>query len=365
MKKLLIILMVVAMASFLFVGCIPTTPDVDEDDEEPLPTPPPATVAPVITSVPDISGGYINKDAAADGIVVNGTAPTYSEVKVYINGLTAGTGDAGWNGVFQVVVAKADLIKAVKVDGAKTLYATATEAGLAESASSNVKTFTLDTVAPKISSSKAKAGTALAPLVPATATVTNGTLAPNEILTIVPPVGVLPVVSANVETGIWTIIAHGAGVISITDPNNDVIQYTGLVGGEVFANNPIPGVTFTIEPTGLNLVAPNWAEITCVAQVALVAAVPGYIDVTFDEVVTTASMLAGPWTAFGATVDLDPTVTVRSATKARLTETATFGTIPNLVTGVAYSVSVSDISDLAGNTISASAPSTDTGVVLP
>ncbi len=160
MKKLLIILMVVAMASFLFVGCIGTTPPIEDEDEEDVITPPPATVAPIITSVPDIVDGYINKANAADGIVVNGTAPTYSEVKVYINGLTAGTGDTLENGVFQVVVAKADLIKAVKTDGAKVLYATAKEVGLEESAHSNEKTFTLDTVAPKISSSKAKAGTA-------------------------------------------------------------------------------------------------------------------------------------------------------------------------------------------------------------
>jgi len=161
MKKLLIMLMVVAVTSFLFVGCLPgtTTPDTTTD------TTTPTTVAPIITAVTDIdvtssATQYVNKAEAVDGITVTGTAPTHSEVKVYINGITAGTGDAGVNGVFSVVVANADLIKAVKVDGAKTLYATATDHGLAESAHSNEKTFILDTVAPFIEAVKARGGTA-------------------------------------------------------------------------------------------------------------------------------------------------------------------------------------------------------------
>lgn len=49
MKKLLIMLMVVAVASFLFVGCLSgtTTPDTTPD------TTTPTTVAPIITDVPD------------------------------------------------------------------------------------------------------------------------------------------------------------------------------------------------------------------------------------------------------------------------------------------------------------------------
>jgi len=34
MKKLLLVLLVVTLASFLFVGCLPTVPDDDEDDED-------------------------------------------------------------------------------------------------------------------------------------------------------------------------------------------------------------------------------------------------------------------------------------------------------------------------------------------
>jgi len=361
MKKLLIMLMVVAMASFLFVGCIPTTPDVDEDDEEPLPTPPPATVAPIITSVPDIVGGYINKANAADGIVVNGTAPTYSEVKVYINGLTAGTGDTEANGVFQVVVAKADLIKAVKTDGAKVLYATATEAGLAESASSNVKTFTLDTVAPKISSSKAKAGTAGTDEVDADV---DETVVGTTALSVGPTMET----EADVVDGTWTInvnAATGTSNVSITDPNGIITWYTSGNADNFAEGAPIPGVSFTLHGT---LAPGQCSQIVCTAQADAVDAVPGYVDVTFSEAVTGASILVSPagtgvWTAFCANLTLKPTATVRSATVARLTE---FAFVPlRLVVGKSYSVICSGISDLAGNTISSTAPSTSIGVVLP
>jgi len=358
MKKLLIILMVVAMASFLFVGCNGTTPPIDPD--EPVEPVVPATVAPVITSVPDISGGYINKDAAADGIVVNGTAPTYSEVKVYINGLTAGTGDTLANGVFQVVVAKADLIKAVKVDGAKTLYATATETGLAVSASSNVKKFTLDTVAPKISSSKAKAGTP--------AVVGN----PASVTDAVFGVGANPIASALSGTagvsfvgGAWLVecldVQNKPSNVVITSPSSTQITYS-IAASQVLVD-AIPGVTLTFNGAfGIG----DAATVTVVAPVAAVIAVPGYIDVTFDADVTSASMLAPPagtgvWTAFAATKNLNPDVAVIGAAKARLTEDVA-GT---MLVGEAYSVSCYGPTDLAGNSIPDSAPESCTGVIMP
>ncbi len=361
MKKLLIVLMVVAVASFLFVGCIPTAPDVDVDvdEEEPAPTPP-TTVAPVITSVPDISGGYVNASAAKDGLVVNGTAPTYSEVKVYINGLTAGTGDTEADGTFSVVVANADLIKVAKVDGAKTLYATATETGLTESASSNVKTFTLDTAKPTIKKSSAKAGTPAVLGKSASVNVFPLLSSPLSALANFPwnPV----VTSADVVTGTWTVNVTSAvpfDNVTITDPNGDETKYSCMPGANFPAGAPIPGVFFRLD-FGLN--PTMFSKIVCVAEVAAVNAVPGYIDVTFSEAVTGASILAGDWTAFAATNNLNPTATVRSDTKARLTEA-----VPpvNMFAGQAYSVSVSGISDLAGNTISASSPSTDTGIIMP
>jgi len=159
MKKFLIMLMVVAMASFLFVGCLGVTPpvdDVDEDEDVSAPT----STAPVIFAIAtsgDVETGiinlyssatqYMNKTQVKDGIVVEGFAPKYSEVKVYVDNVVVATGTAyGTSEMFIVGVAKAKL----GADGAKTIYATATETGLAESVPSATYAFTLDTVAPEI-----------------------------------------------------------------------------------------------------------------------------------------------------------------------------------------------------------------------
>ncbi len=446
MKKLLIILMVVAVTSFLFVGCFDVTdPEiviVDDEDDGPGLIP---TIAPIITSVPDAADGYVNKAEAKDGLVVNGTAPTLSEVKVYINGLTAGTGDVTATGFWTVVVAKADLIKAAKTDGAKVLHATATDLGFPESDSSNKVEFTLDTKLPTIEKSSAKAGT---PAVGGTAVAT-----PDSAGTSIRP-GSLNLIPANIVAGTWTVkvITQGVGPflyqVEITDPDGESTPYSGLfLGGDFFQpNSPIPGVgfqlklalttmvtlpgitfadnvlvpgpdtiigaglpgaflpgdviivtgsamndgTYTIAAVAAGLitliatdtlategVAPllvviklssqliigQQSEIVCIAAAP---AVPGYIDVTFDEAVTgLAAPPAGTsiWTAFGATVNLMPNVTVRSATEARLTETTT--PISNLVAGVSYSVSVSGPTDLAGNSIPAGSEESSMGVVGP
>ncbi len=161
MKKLLIMLIVVAMATFLFVGCIPTIPVVDEEEPEPIL---PASVTPVIEKITDnpetkeiinlysSDTQYMNKAEVADGILVKGFAPKYSEVNVYVGGIVVGTSTAyGGDEEFTVFVAKDKL----GVDGAKTLYATATELALAESVPSTVYAFTLDVVAPAIASAVA------------------------------------------------------------------------------------------------------------------------------------------------------------------------------------------------------------------
>lgn len=150
-------LMVVAMASFLFVGCLGTTPPIepDEPDEPVLPS----SVTPVIEKITKVDGvteiinlyssttQYMNKGEVTDGILVKGFAPKYSEVKVYIDGGVAGTGYSyGVLEEFTVFVTKDNL----GLDGVKTLYATATEVALAESDPSTEYAFTLDTVAPEI-----------------------------------------------------------------------------------------------------------------------------------------------------------------------------------------------------------------------
>ena len=358
MKKFIIVLMVVAVASFLFVGCLPggVTPDPDPDpDPDPVVV---ATVAPIIVGVTD--GAYVNKAEAVDGITVNGTAPTYSEVKIYINDICAGTGDTLANGTWTVVVAKADL----GADGAKVLYATAKEAALDVSAKSNEKKFTLDTVYPKIKSVKARAGVAA---VAGTATVTDGSAAP--LLTVAPPAGVLAVVAANVEDGTWTLIAHGAGVMSITDPDGGISQYTALIGGEVFANNPIPGVTFTISAGAP--AAPEWAEITCVASTV---AVDGVVSLTFDEDLNfTGAVTNGNYTIWNNNTGYDildllvlgSTVfwTYNEATDTMFWRDVA-GVGGDLAQGDFLTFQVDTANDLAGNPIPIATPETANTVVL-
>jgi len=157
MRKLLIVLMVVAMASFLFVGCMPgVTPG---PEPEPVVPPGPTSTTPVIETIEggvEVEGGidlyssdiqYINKDKAKKGILVGGFAPKYSKVQVYIDGIVVGTSTAyGGDEEFKVFISKTSL----GADGEKTIYATATEIGLKESDPSIKYAFTLDTVAPKI-----------------------------------------------------------------------------------------------------------------------------------------------------------------------------------------------------------------------
>ncbi len=365
MKKLIIVLMVVAVTSFLFVGCLPgtTTPDTTTGTTTDTTTTP-TTVAPIITGVADISGGYVNAVAAADGLVVAGTAPTYSEVKVYINGITAGTGDAGANGVFSVVVANADLIKAAKVEGAKTLHATATEAGLAESDSSNVMNFILDTVIPSIASSVAKAGTAAVYSFSETADTSGpgivGSTLPKftEVLVALPTTN--PLLSGAIN---WKIEVMQ---VTTTDSRTVVRVYNLSAGTSLdytYDNGPTTSVSWI---PGLSVSATQfypWVDIGSYVMITTTntALSAGYVDVTFNEAVTGASIIGGAWTLFRATTVVANTPSVRSATVARLTETVA-GT---LTTGMFYSVGVSAIIDLAGNPIPATAPSSSSGVIIP
>ena len=413
MKKFLVILMVIAMASFLFVGCLGdgVTPPVDDEDEDDVT--PPATVAPVITSVPDIVGGYVNAVRAADGIVVNGTAPTLSEVKVYINGICAGTGDVTATGFWTVDVANADLIKAVKVEGAKTLHATATDLGLPESASSNVFNFILDTITPFIASSSAKAGTGIVYSFVETADSMSvaGAGAPDSTLalfterlvntdgTIDAPAGVewvsmpagsfaLPAVTTLGEQILAPFATIPAAAINrllpgVVDWKIEVIAFgvndttvtirvtnlTAVTSQDYTFDNSQGAATSTSWIQGISVTGPAmYSSLTDVGAWVLItttntAASAGFVDVTFNEAVTGASITAAgtTWTLFGATAAIANTVSVRSATVARLTEDVA----GSLVAGVIYSVSASGIADLAGNTIPDTAPSWDGGVVIP
>jgi len=97
MKKLLVILMVVAMASFLFVGCVPTTPAEEEAaEEEAAEEEVAASAIPVLVDVQTSAGVsifdvtststlYMNKTELGNSILVTGTAPSESLVKIYID----------------------------------------------------------------------------------------------------------------------------------------------------------------------------------------------------------------------------------------------------------------------------------------
>jgi len=378
MKKLLIMLMVVAMASFLFVGCLGdgVTPPVDDEDEDGVT--PPTTVPPIITAVTDINIAssatqYVNAAEALDGIIVTGTAPTYSEVKVYINGITAGTGDAGVNGVFNVQVANADLIKAAKVEGAKTLHATATDLGLPESDSSNVINFILDTVTPFILSSVGRSGTLAVPVVIGTAVAESGDTGNFFNNSIVNDPTLL--VAGDWKIEIITILDLDTSA-SVTTADTIVLEITDPLGAtSLYTYSYVPvSSTFTTLVAGVSVDFPenslgfyNALVLTDVgAEVFLtvvpnVAAVPGFINVTFNEVVTGVSVAGAAWNAFAATVPLTEAILVISSTVARVTE----GAPTRLLAGIFYSISVSGPIDLAGNAIPATAPSSDTGVVIP
>ena len=151
MKKLLIMLMAVAMVAFLFGGC-GVTPDPDPVD------PGETSTTPVISEISSVNTEltidlyssdiqYMNKEYIAGGILVSGYAPKYSKVQVYIDGVVAGIGYAyGGDEIFKVFVSNTNL----GVDGEKSLGATATETGLLESGCSTEYEFVLDTVAPEI-----------------------------------------------------------------------------------------------------------------------------------------------------------------------------------------------------------------------
>lgn len=376
MKKLLVILMVVAMASFLFVGCLGdgVTPPVDDEDDEDDVTPP-TTVAPIIIKIDD--GALVNAAEADDGIIVDGTGRTYAEIKLYIDGVLVSSGDVEVDGTWIVVVAEADL----GVDGAKTLYATAEEPGLAVSASSNEITFTLDTVLPYILSSVAKDGTAAeADEIEEVDEDEDDTGDTNNLFndwTIHD--------DSILELGTWKIKITGLVddndnddfdtgdtiTFEITDPDGDKTSYDWGYPS-IYASSTyttfIPGVAVDFPEDdddvfhGLvfaDVGAEVFVEVTTDDDAVL-----GYIDVTFDAPVTGASILAltSTWNVqspIGTTVENTPSVL--STTVARIFE-AVGGT---LVAGDAYLISCDGIEDLAGNAILDTAPSSDYGIVLP
>ena len=340
MKKFLVILMVVAMASFLFVGCIPgvtpVTPDVD--DEEPVV---PTSATPVLTDVEssaaveifDVTSTstlYMNEDEAGSSILVKGTAPSGSLVTIYIDdvAIVGAVGETAVTGLWTVAVAESSL----GADGVKVMTAKVTEVGLAESAASNAVTFTLDTVDPGIDSVAATAavagGTAVSgTVVSATVTGTN----PITALT-------LAGTSGTMVAGTWTIevwgISGAADNVTITS-SSGTLTYT-LVGSETFTD-VIPGVAFTFAA----LVAGNSCTVTTTADtLATTTAILPRATITFDEDVSHAGMAAGVYAVGG--VAGDPT------SYKEATDTG-YWQITTAAAGATLTITVYGITDLAGN----------------
>jgi hypothetical protein len=263
--------MVVAMASFLFVGCLPgVTPDVDDEEEEEEVVVVTTTVAPVILTIAGISltgtSEYINATEAAV-VIVTGTAPTYSEVKVYIDAVCAGTANVGDTGTFSVVVAEADL----GADGDKVIYATAKEAALPVSAHSVEYAFILDQVKPKA--------------LTLTATASAADDVDSSLVIGTNPLATLATGgSLTLAAGTWTIncLADSAATIGNVVISDGTTPTTYLItnDADLILDDVIPGVLMTMAPT---FSAGDGVTVTVTTEILARA------TVLFDEEITYAS----------------------------------------------------------------------------
>ncbi len=158
MKKFLVFLMLVAMASFLFVGCLPSvTPAVEEEEEvvaeeeeEEEVVEAAQTDAPYITAVAGInilssSTQYIDAD---ETLTVTGVGIAGAIIKLYIDDVYAGVGSTGSGGAFTTI----GITGITLAEGVRVVHVTATLPGLAESDASTAYTFTYDKTAPTIAS---------------------------------------------------------------------------------------------------------------------------------------------------------------------------------------------------------------------
>jgi len=151
MKKLIIVLMVVAVASFLFVGCLGVTPPVDDVDDVDDVVDVAKTDTPFITGIGSgratISLSSTTTQYTSNPAVV-GVGVAGAIIKVYINDVQTGVGSSGNGGAIESIgVTLAEL-----TEGVNELYITATQPGLAESDPSTKYTFTYDETDPVIAS---------------------------------------------------------------------------------------------------------------------------------------------------------------------------------------------------------------------
>jgi len=342
MKKFLVILMVLAMASVLFVGC--TTPPTPDPDPDPTPTPVVVISAtPVLTAVEtsaavsifDVTSTstlYMNKAEVGTSILVKGTAPSESLVQLYLGdvAITPAVGEAAATGLWSIAVAKSSL----GVDGVKVLTAKCTEVGLAVSEASNVVTFTYDTDLPGISAVAATAASTEVAADLALTVVTNASVtAIAETETLIP--------AQTIVAGTWIIKILGTTGITnnvlVVSPSGTGTYYT-VTTGAVVRDTMIPGIkiTFTALTTGL-----VDATVKIVVTTAAVSDIAARATITFDEDLGYSGMAAGTY-SFGTTTT-DPSVYKDSTYVAYWTTCA-----PGAVNATC-NFSVYGITDLAGN----------------
>lgn len=362
MKKLIIVLMMVAMASFLFVGCLSGTTTPATTTTTTTTTTTPATVAPIIIAVD--AGALVNKAEAANGIVVNGTGRTYAEIKLSIGGILVSSGDVAVNGTWTIVVAKTEL----GADGAKVLTATATEPGLTESAKSNEVKFTLDTAYPTIKSVKARAGVQFVntTVLPTVAVLGGGTI-PVPVATLALSGTGLFILAPGAWTVVCTNIPGAANNVVITSPAGVATQYTGIAIGAQAADWGIPGLTLTF---AAGFVSGDACTITVVGGTAEVR---GRVSLAFDEDVSFTQATGGNYTIFNNTWPAYDILGVLGVTAFmaynETTDTMFWQERANwgawdLVQGDFLTFQLDGITDVAGNPIPVGTPQTTNTVVL-
>lgn len=338
MKKLLIILMVIAMVSFLYAGCTPTTPaeEAEEVEEEELVP----TDTPTISSISGIditsdSTQYVNSSEAENGIMVEGSAATGAEVKVYINdAAVAPTADVTATGTWSLIITESELGD----DGEKTVYAVASEVGLADATSTSYD-FILDTDAPGVSSIACTANLEAIEASSATTEITSHIWSDEPFIKSLSLSGTP---GQTVVEGDYVIVALGSYAtpnnVKITTPAGDSTTYDSVdwIGESSVFLDVIPGIRIEFG----HFAEDDTCTITNTAAVSAVAAVAGRATMTFNEDITSDGAMAGTYA--GDLVSADPFYCDEATDTVYWTDLTT-------TEGDTVSITVYGITDLAGN----------------
>ena len=337
MKKLLIILMVITMVSFLYAGCTPTTPEEEVETEEELVP----TDTPTISSISGIditsdSTQYINSSEAENGITVEGSAATGAEVKVYINdAAVAPIADVTATGTWSLIITESEL----GGDGEKTVYAVASEVGLADATSTSYD-FILDTDAPGVSSIACTANLEAVEASSATTEITSHSYLLDLFIV---DLSLSGTPGQIIVEGDYVILALGpyatSNNVKITNPDGDSTTYdlVDWIGENSVFLDVIPGIRIEFG----HFAEGDTCTITNTAAVSAVAAIAGRATMTFDEDITSAGAVVGTYA--GGLVFADPFYCDEATDTVYWTD-LTEATEDDIVT-----ITVYGITDLVGN----------------